>query len=148
MMLRIAAGNGECTAHCREAQMKLVRRTLAVCLSVLIIAPTASAQNHVIGRNALDKAVQDRVARDQSDRQAILSLLQRPEVREVAAKAGISLEKASAAVATLEGQDLREIASRARQVNNELAGGATIVITTTTIIIILLLVIIIIVAVD
>jgi hypothetical protein len=128
--------------------MKFVRRTLAVCLSVLIVAPTASAQTHVIGKNALDKAVQERVTRDQSDREAILTLLQRADVREVAAKAGVSLEKASAAVATLEGQDLREIASQARQVNNELAGGATVVITTTTIIIILLIVILIILAAD
>jgi L-rhamnose isomerase len=128
--------------------MKFVRRTLAVCLSVLIVAPTASAQTHVIGKNALDKAVQERVTRDQLDREAILTLLQRADVREVAAKAGVSLEKASAAVATLEGQDLREIASQARQVNNELAGGATVVITTTTIIIILLIVILIILAAD
>ena len=128
--------------------MKFVRRTLAVCLSVLIVAPAASAQSHVIGKNALDKAVQERVARDQSDREAIVALLQRAEVREVAAKAGISVEKATAAVATLEGQDLREIASHARQVNNELAGGATVVITTTTIIIILLIIILIILAVD
>lgn len=128
--------------------MKFVRRTLAVCLSVLIVAPTASAQTHVIGRNALDKAVLERVTRDQSDREAILTLLQRADVREVAAKAGVSLEKASAAVATLEGQDLREIASQARQVNNELAGGATVVITTTTIIIILLIVILIILVAD
>jgi hypothetical protein len=127
--------------------MKLVRRTLAVCLAVLIAAPV-SAQNHVIGRAALDKAVQERVARDQSDREAILTLLQRHEVREIAAKAGISLEKATAAVATLEGQDLREIASQARQTNDALAGGATVVITTTTIIIILLIIILIIVAVD
>ena len=128
--------------------MKFVRRMLAVCLSVLIVAPTASAQSHVIGKNALDKAVQERVARDQSDREAILTLLQRPEVREVAAKAGVSLEKATVAVATLEGQDLRQIASHARQVNNELAGGATVVITTTAIIIILLVIILIILAVD
>jgi cell division protein FtsL len=128
--------------------MKFVRRTLAVCLSVLIVAPTASAQSHVISKNTLDKAVQERVARDQSDREAILTLLQRPEVREVAAKAGVSLEKATVAVATLEGQDLREIASHARQVNNELAGGATVVITTTAIIIILLVIILIILAVD
>ena len=127
--------------------MKSIRRTLAVCLSVLIAAPV-SAQNHVVGRNALDKAVQERVARDQSDREAILTLLRRPEVREIAAEAGISLERATAAVATLDGQDLREIASQARQTNDALAGGATVVITTTTIIIILLIIILIIVAVD
>ncbi len=128
--------------------MKLVRRTLAVCLSVLIMAPVANAQSHVIGKGALDKAVQERVARDQADRDAILTLLQRPEVRDVAAKAGISLEKANVAVATLGGEDLREIASQARQVNNELAGGATVVITATTILIILLIVILIILAAD
>ena len=128
--------------------MKFVRRTLAVCLSVLIMAPVASAQSHVIGKGTLDKAVQERVARDQSDRDAILTLLQRAEVREVVAKAGVSLDKATAAVATLQGDDLREIASQARQVNNELAGGATVIITTTTIIIILLIVILIILAAD
>jgi hypothetical protein len=108
------------------------------------MAPAANAQNHVIGKSALDKAVQERVSRDQADRDAITVLLQRAEVRDVAAKAGISLEKAQAAVATLEGQDLRDVASHARQVQNDLAGGAsTVVISTTTIIIVLLLVILI-----
>ena len=81
-------------------------------------------------------------------REAILTMLQRPEVRQIAEKAGVSIDKVTSAVATLEGQDLREIASHARQVNNEVAGGATIVITTTTIIIILLIIILIVVAVD
>ena len=58
-------------ARCREGQMKFVRRTLAVCLAVLFMAPMASAQSHVIGKTALDKAVQQRVARDQADRDAI-----------------------------------------------------------------------------
>jgi len=129
--------------------MGLVRRTLAVFLAVLVMAPVANAQDHVINRSALDQAVQARVAQDQSDREAITALLARPEVREVAAKAGLSLEKASAAVSTLQGSDLRDVASQARQVNNDLAGGAsTIVISTTTIIIVLLLVILIVVLVD
>ena len=129
--------------------MRLVRRTLAVFLAVLVMAPVANAQTHVINKAALDKAVQARVAQDQADREAINALLSRPEVREVAAKAGLSLEKASAAVSTLQGSDLRDVASQARQVNNDLAGGAsTVVISTTTIIIILLLVILIVVLVD
>jgi hypothetical protein len=128
--------------------MKLVRRTLAVILAVLVMAPIASAQDHVINKSALDQAVQARVAQDQSDREAITALLARPEVREVAAKAGLSLEKAATAVSTLQGSDLRDVAAQARQVNNDLAGGAsTIVISTTTIIIILLLVIVLIIAV-
>lgn len=124
--------------------MRIVRRSLAVCLAVLFMAPAANAQNHVIGTSALDKAVQERVSRDQADREAITSLLQRGEVRDVAAKAGISLDKAQAAISTLQGDELRQVASQARQVQNDLAGGAsTVVISTTTIIIVLLLVILI-----
>ncbi len=127
--------------------MKIVRRFLAVCLAVLFMAPIASAQDHVIGQSALDKAVQQRVSQDQADREAITSLLQRSEVRDIAAKAGITLDKAQAAVSTLQGKDLQQAAQQARQVQNDLAGGAnTIVISTTTIIIVLLLVILIVVA--
>jgi len=124
--------------------MRIVRRSLAVCLSVLFMAPTAGAQDHVISRSALDKAVQQRVSQEQADREAILSLLQRSEVRDIAAKAGLSLDRAQAAASTLQGKDLEQAAQQARQVENDLAGGAsTIVISTTTIIIVLLLVILI-----
>jgi hypothetical protein len=110
----------------------------------MFMAPAAHAQQSVIGKSTLDKAVQERVSRDQADRDAIRTLLQRADVREVAAKAGLSIDKAEAAVATLAGNDLQELASQARQVQNELAGGAsTVVISTTTIIIVLLLVILI-----
>lgn len=128
--------------------MRVVRATVAFCLAVLFMAPAASAQGTVIGRSALDKAVQERVSRDQADREAIRTLLQRAEVRDVADQAGISLDKAAAAVSTLQGDDLRQIAEQARQVDNQLAGGSTIVISTTTIIIVLLLVILIVVLAD
>lgn len=124
--------------------MKILQRSLAVCLAVLFMAPTASAQSHVINQSALDKAVQQRVSQEQADRDAIVTLLHRAEVREVAAKAGLSLDKAEAAVSTLKGNDLAQVASQAQQVQNQLAGGAsTVVISTTTIIIVLLLVILI-----
>jgi hypothetical protein len=125
--------------------MKIGRRSLAVCLAVLFMAPVAGAQNHVIGKSALDKAVQERVSRDQADREAIRSLLQRADVRDIAARAGLSLDRAQAAVSTLQGQDLQQAAAQARQVQNDLAGGSTIVISTTTIIIVLLLVLLIVV---
>ena len=129
--------------------MKLVRRTLAVILAVLVSAPVASAQQHVIGKSALDKAVQQRTAQEQADRDAIVTLLERQDVREVARQAGLSIEKATAAVSTLQGDELRQVAAQANAVNNELAGGATtVVITTTTIIIILLIVILIVVLAD
>lgn len=124
--------------------MRIVRRLLAVTLAVFMVAPAAQAQTHVIGKSDLAKAVADRVSRDQADRDAIVALLQRDEVRTIAAKAGLSVEKASAAVSTLQGDDLRDLASQARQVQNDLAGGAsTVVISTTTIIIVLLIIILI-----
>ena len=129
--------------------MRIVRRSLAVCLAVLFMAPSVRAQDHVIGQSALDKAVQQRVSQEEADRDAILSLLQRAEVRDIASKAGISLDTAQAAVSTLQGKDLQQAAQQARQVQNDLAGGAsTIVISTTTIIIVLLLVILIVLIAD
>jgi hypothetical protein len=110
-------------------------------------APAAWAQQtHVINQSALDQAVQQRVSQDQADRDAIRSFLHRPEVKEVATKAGLSVQKADAAVSTLQGDDLKQVAAQARSADQQLAGGATtVVITTTTIIIILLVVILIVV---
>jgi len=124
--------------------MRVVRRSLAVCLAVLFMAPAVNAQNHVAGRSILDQAVQERVSKERASRQAVTSLLQRSEVREIAERAGISIETAQAAVATLDGDQLEEMASQARAVDGALAGGqSAVVISTTTIIIILLLVILI-----
>ena len=124
--------------------MRMVRQVLAVCLSVLMIAPMVNAQSHVINKAALDEAVKVRVSQERADRDAIVALLHRSDVRRIAAKAGLSIDKAAAAVSTLQGRELQQIASQARQVQNDLAGGAsTIVISTTTVIIILLIVILI-----
>jgi hypothetical protein len=129
--------------------MRIVRRLLVVTLALLLVAPAAQAQTHVIGKTDLAKAVAKRVSQDQADRDAILTLLHRSEVRTIAARAGVSVEKAVAAVSTLQGDDLRDLASQARQAENDLAGGAsTIVISTTTIIIVLLIVILIVVIAD
>jgi hypothetical protein len=129
--------------------MKIVRRSLAVMLAALLVAPAAQAQTHVVAKSALSQAVQERVSQDQADRDAILSLLERSEVRQIAQQAGLSLGTAQAAVSTLQGQDLRDLASQARQVDHDLAAGAsTVVISTTTIIIALLIVILIVVLVN
>ena len=130
--------------------MQMCRRVLVAALVVMLCAPTGAwaQQSHVVKQSVLDQAVQQRVSQDQADREALRSFLQNPTVRSVAAKAGLSIDRADAAVSALEGDQLRQAASQARAVNNDLAGGATVVITTTTIIIILLVVILIIVAVN
>ena len=124
--------------------MQMCRRFLGATLAVLLCAPPSFAQQtHVINQSALDQAVQQRVAQDQADREALRTFLATPAVQRVAAKAGLSVEKAGAAVSTLQGDQLRRAASQARTVNDDLAGGATVVVTTTTIIIVLLIIILI-----
>lgn len=124
--------------------MQMFRRVLVTALAVMLSAPAAWAQQtHVVNTSALDQAVQQRVSQDQSDRDALRSFLQNPQVKSVAAKAGLSVEQAEAAVSTLQGDELRQAAGQARAVSRDLAGGSTIVISTTTIIIILLIIILI-----
>ena len=125
--------------------MQMLRALLGTTLALTLCAPVAWAQQpHVVTNSALDQAVHQRVAQDQADRTALREFLQQPAVKDVAAKAGLPLDKAEAAVSILQGQDLAQAAAQARTVNSQLAGGAsTIVISTTTIIIVLLIVILI-----
>ncbi len=127
--------------------MQMFRRCLGAALTICLAAPAASAQQaHVIPPSALDQAVQQRVSQEQTDREALRTFLRNPAVQNVAAKAGLPLDKAEAAVATLSGDDLHSAADQARTVNDELAGGSTVVISTTLIIIVLLIIILLVVA--
>ena len=128
--------------------MQNVRRTLGAVIAVLLCAQMGWAQqSHVISQRALDQAVQQRVSQEQADRDAIRTFLQNPAVTDVAARAGLPLEKAQAAVSTLQGDQLRQAADQARQMSDQLAGGSeTVVLSTTTIIIILLVLLLLIVA--
>jgi hypothetical protein len=128
--------------------MQILRKVLGASLAVLLCAPAAWAQqSHVVSQRALDQAVQQRVSQEQADRDAIRTFLRNPAVSDVAARAGLPIDKAQAAVSTLQGDQLRQAADQARQVNDQLAGGAeTITLTATTIIIILLVLVLLIVA--
>ena len=121
--------------------MRIVRQFLAGCLTILMIAPAAGAQDHVISKSALDQAVQQRVSREQADREVILSLVQRQDVRDIAGKAGLSIDQARARISLLQGRDLAQVAEQARVVQDGLAGSGNVTVSTTTIIIVLLLLI-------
>jgi hypothetical protein len=127
------------------------------CAVVLAAAFTVSAQEPqpgvslpatVVPAAALDAMMADQVRADEANRQLVRDVLNRSEVREVASKAGLDLERAKQAVSTLGGAELQEIAAHARHVDAGLSGGASLVISTTAIIIILLVVILLIVALD
>jgi hypothetical protein len=133
--------------------MHIVRRTMGV-LSILslIVVPSAWAQQDTSAipshQVTIDRALASRAAQVAAERAAIRRVLDRAEVREVAARSGIDLERVRAGVALLDGQDLQKAADQARTVDAALAGGASsVTLSTTMIIIILLVVILIIVAV-
>lgn len=129
--------------------MQMLRRILGTTLALMLFAPMAWAQQtHVITKSTLDQAVQQRVSQEQADRTTVREFLQQPAVRDVAAKAGLSIEKAQAAASQLQGDDLKNVASQAKTVNDQLAGGSKTIVISTTTILIVLLVILIIVAID
>jgi hypothetical protein len=121
---------------------------LAVLFTLVAATPRADAQEtHAAPQAALDAALQQHVSKSTTDRDAVVRLLEREEVRQIAAQAGLDLRRAQTAVATLEGAELAQLATQARQAEQSLTGGAsTVTISTTAIIIGLLILILIVVA--
>ena len=131
--------------------MRLLRMlVVAPLMLALALSTSALAQErHAVPPDALAAAVTEHVSQQDLDRSAIHEALARPEVRQIAATAGIDLDRVSTSVGTLSGDSLSRAAAAARDTNQALVGGAsTVVISTTTIIIALLVLLLIIVAVD
>ena len=123
---------------------------LVLLLSTLILVPRAEAQtSHAATQSAMDAAVLQHVTSTASDREDVLRVLNLPQVKAIAGGAGLDLQKATTAVATLDGDDLKAASAQARQIEQSLAGGQSrIVLSTTVIIIALLVLILLIVAID
>ena len=131
--------------------MTTIRSLLIFLLVLVMMAPgrAFAAQQHIVSPNAIAAATADHAAAASADRAAIRAALAKPEVCTAAARLGIDMGRLDAAVNTLSGVDLERAASTARQVNDQLVGGASnVTISTTTIIIVLLIIILIVVAVD
>ena len=133
--------------------MQIVRRTLAVALALWLVAPQVNAQvltNTQPSQQAvIDRALAERATSADADRQVIRNVLSRAEVKDVADRMGVDIERLQAGVGVLDAEQLAQVAAQARQVDQNLAGGATtVVITTTTIIIALLIIIIIVLLAD
>lgn len=133
--------------------MQMIRRTLAVALAVWLVAPQVNAQvitkPQPATQAAIDQALAERAAAADTDRQMIRRVLDRSEVKDVADRMGVDIQRLQSAVGVLDADQLAQVASQARQVDQNLAGGATtVVITTTTIIIALLIILIIVLIAD
>jgi hypothetical protein len=128
--------------------MKTVRVVLVLLLVLVIMAPgrAFAGQQHIVAPGTIAATTAERTAAQDAERASIREALARPEVQSAAAKLGVSVDRLESAVNTLSGADLERAASTARQVNDQLVGGAsTVTISTTTIIIVLLIIILIVV---
>lgn len=110
--------------------------------SLITAAQPAIAQSRVVDRAAVEQALLDRVQGEGASRAAIRSLLERNEVRKIAAELGLDVRRADTAVSTLEGPELERLAQQARAANELLSGGAqTIRISVVTLLLIIIIVI-------
>lgn len=100
------------------------------------------ARPELVGEVDIQAQIDRKIDNDASDRQVVQDLLQRPEVRRIAGSAGVDIGRATAAAGVLSGSELKDIASRAREINDVVGGRQTVTIAVTTLVIILLLVII------
>lgn len=129
--------------------MRTLASIVLVTFSFLALVPRVDAQvSHVAPQSALDAAIQQHVAGTAADRDTVLRLLDRPEVQALAGDLGLDLRRAQSAVATLDGEELANLAAQASQAEQALAGGQSITISTTLIIIALLVLILLVVAID
>ena len=130
--------------------MRTMRTLLtATLIFTLVITPSAFAQErHAVNPSVLTQTVTDQVAQQDADRATIHEALNRPEVREIAAKSGFDLERMQASINTLSGNQLSQAATAAQEVNQSLVGGASVIVVSTTTVIIVLLIVLVIVAAD
>jgi len=123
--------------------MRMLASIVVVVFSLVAVIPPVHAQtSHAAPQAALDAAVQDHAAATAVDREAVLRLLERPDVQALAGDLGLDLRRAESAVSTLDGQQLTDLAAQARQAEQALAGGQSSITISTTLIIIGLLVLI------
>jgi hypothetical protein len=111
---------------------------------MLVASTPALAGQHVVDPSALRQAIVDQKAERAANQAAVKAVLERQATRDLAAQLGLDLTRADRALANMSNAQLAELASSARAVNVELAGGANvIVISTTTLLLILILIVLI-----
>lgn len=121
-----------------------IRATVVTCVvfSLLWGSSAMAQQRHVVEPVQMRQAIADQAVRDQENRNAVLGVLQRSDVRELASRLGLSVTRAEHAVATLTSDELSRLAGPARVADAQLAGGAQqmIVISVTTLLLIIIIV--------
>ena len=115
---------------------------LVFCLATSVAVLADEAPTLVVGAAEIQSRIDDRADQADADRYVLRQLLLREDVRQIAAAAGLDLERATAATSVLSGDALARAADQARTAQVDLVGGSdSIVMPVTTVIIVLLLII-------
>src|SRR5687768_8569117 len=103
------------------SRMRRFASVLVVLLSIITAAPRVFAQaSHTAPQSAIDAALQQHVAATDAERQRVLRLLERDEIKAVAGQAGVDLQQVASAVGTMSPQELARVAAQASQVEQAL----------------------------
>jgi hypothetical protein len=124
--------------------MRLTNRLVALLLipMFLVSSPAFAQQARVVDEAAMSQALAGKAAGERAQREQVLRVLERDDVREVAARLGLDVADARAAVSTLGGAELGTLAQYADAVEAEaLAGGQRVVISVTALLLIIIIII-------
>lgn len=122
--------------------MTMTKVVALVLLPVLLVTSPAFAQQRVVDSGAMQQALAAQADLERTQRETVLRVLDRADAREIAARMGLSVERANLAMASLSGAELNTLAQQASAVDTTLAGGSkTLVISTTTLLLVLIIVI-------
>ena len=123
--------------------MRIMNRLVALVLLPMFVvtSPALAQQARVVDAAAMSQALADQAAFESAQRVLVRRVLNRADAREMAARIGLSAERAESAVATLSGAELGVLAEHASAIEaTALAGGSnTIVISATTALLLLII---------
>ncbi len=125
--------------------MRILNRCVAGCLvgAMCYTTPAFAGQTRIVDNQALSAALAAHADGERAHRATVQRVLERDDVRAVAARLGLDMAQATSAVATMSGPELATAAQQAAAVESSaLAGGAnTVVISTTTLLLVIIIVI-------
>jgi hypothetical protein len=125
--------------------MRFTNRLVALLLVpfFLVSSPALAQQDRIVNAAAMHEALAGKAAAERGQRDLVLRVLDREDVREMAARFGLDVADARAAVAAMDVADLGTLAQHAGALEaSDLAGGAnTIVISTTTLLLLIIIII-------
>jgi hypothetical protein len=110
-------------------RFSLVTSVLVVMLALFApLAHSADSVATLATQTDLDNAITQTLGQEDAARSAITTLLQRDDVRAMAAESGLDVRRAEAAVSTLQGDELQRLSRLAADANAQLAGGDRVTI--------------------